>query len=58
MASSAYKLGLLLVLFGGFLALNSTGEAAGWGIWTMVLGLLIGVVGILQSSITPPESGD
>lgn len=51
MVSSAYQFGLLLVVFGGFLATNSAGEPAGWGIRAMILGLLIGILDIIQSSI-------
>ncbi|MFB6133949.1 MAG: hypothetical protein ABEJ55_03075 [Halanaeroarchaeum sp.] len=46
MASAGYKLGLLLVVFGGFLASNSTGAAAGWGVGLLFFGLILGILGI------------
>ncbi|ELY26893.1 hypothetical protein C499_11821 [Halogeometricum borinquense DSM 11551] len=51
MVSQAYQLGLLLVVFGGFLATNSTGSVSGIGILSMYLGLLVGITGCLQSGI-------
>jgi len=47
-----YQLGLLLVVFGGFLALNSTGSFADIGIGALFVGLLIGVFGVIQAGAT------
>jgi hypothetical protein len=54
MVSRWYQLGLLLVVFGGFLATNSTGFFAESGIWVMFLGLLLGIGGVLPSE--PPST--
>lgn len=51
MASQAYQLGLLLVVFGGFLTTNSSGEFAGLGVFAMYFGLSIGVLSIIQEGI-------
>ena len=56
MVSAASQLGLLFVVFGGFLASNSTGVASGFGIGAMVLGLCLGVLGVVQSGI-PDRTG-
>jgi hypothetical protein len=49
--NETYHLGLLLVVFGGFLALNSTGLFGELGIGAMFVGVLIGVLGLLQSGL-------
>ncbi len=51
MVSQAYQLGLLLVVFGGFLATNSSGKPAVLGITAMLFGLLIGVLGIVHEGL-------
>ena len=56
MASSAYRAGLLLVVFGGFLATNSAGVAASLAVWTMFLGLVLGLLGVLQSGLGGADS--
>jgi hypothetical protein len=43
-----YRLGLLFVVFGGFLASNSSGSFAGIGMWAMFIGLGIGIVGVVS----------
>jgi len=48
--NSTYQLGLLLVIFGGFLTMNSTGEITYLAIIMMFLGLLTGILGIAMSS--------
>lgn len=48
--NAIYQLGLLLVVFGGFLALNSTGSFSDVGIGALFIGLLIGVFGVIQSA--------
>jgi len=53
--NSAYQLGLLLVIFGGFLTMNSTGEIAYLAIGMMFLGMLTGILGIAQSSVSHRE---
>jgi len=47
--NATYHLGLLLVVFGGFLALNSTGSFADIGIGALFVGLLTGVFGVIQA---------
>ncbi|QIB76251.1 hypothetical protein GL213_01395 [Halogeometricum borinquense] len=39
------------MVFGGFLATNSTGFVSGIGILLMAIGLLVGVIGLLQSGV-------
>ena len=56
MTDGFYRFGLLLLLFGGFLATDSTGTFAEWGIWLMVAGLGIGTVGILDPDARESES--
>jgi hypothetical protein len=55
MASDWYRLGLLLVVFGGFLASNSTGSFAGFGISAMVVGLLVGIGGLVSPDSSNAE---
>ena len=51
MSNATYRFGLLLMIFGGFLASNSSGQFAGVGIGALFAGLAIGVVGLLQSGL-------
>jgi len=48
--NATYYLGLLLVVFGGFLALNSTGSFADVGLGALFVGLMTGVFGVIQSA--------
>ena len=48
MSDGFYRFGLLLLLFGGFLATNSTGGFGELGVWLMIAGVSIGTVGILH----------
>ena len=50
-----YRFGVLVVVFGGFLALNSTGFYASVGIYATFIGFLIGVIGLIQSSLPNSE---
>lgn len=50
--NETYQLGLILAVFGGFLALNSTGLFARAGLSVLFLGTLVGVLGVLQSSLS------
>jgi hypothetical protein len=50
--NAIYHLGLLLVVFGGFLALNSTGSFSDLGIGALFIGLLTGVFGVIQSGVS------
>jgi hypothetical protein len=54
MANTAYEFGLLVVVFGGFLATNSTGVLANVGMWAMFLGFFAGLGGVLSAGL--PES--
>jgi hypothetical protein len=59
MPNDLYYFGVLVLLFGGFLA--NTGRFEFFGLWVLVLGLLVGTVGILQDRIpvqaeTAPET--
>lgn len=56
--NAAYRLGVLLLLFGGFLALNSTGVISGVGVASLLIGLLVGVIGILQSGLSDADRSD
>ncbi|WP_175542158.1 hypothetical protein [Natrinema hispanicum] len=47
-----YYFGLLLLLSGGFLALNSTGIVSAIGVGALFSGTLIGVLGLLQSRLS------
>lgn len=58
MVSQAYHAGLLLVVFGGFLSLNGSGEFAAMGSWLMVLGLLVGLGGVLREGIPERDVAD
>jgi hypothetical protein len=49
MTDDVYRIGLLLLVFGGFLMSNSTGTFAEVGIFVMTLGTLIGILGVLHS---------
>ncbi|WP_435068433.1 hypothetical protein [Haloplanus sp. C73] len=52
--SVTYRFGILLLLFGGFLSLSSTGLFSDIGLWALFAGALIGVLGLLRSGL--PES--
>ena len=49
-----YYLGLLLLIFGGFLTLISTGFFSVIGLGALFVGTLIGLLGLIQSGL--PES--
>ncbi|WP_161606519.1 hypothetical protein [Halorubrum distributum] len=53
--AALYRFGVLVVVFGGFLALNSTGFYATVGIYSMLIGFLIGIIGLLQPSLRASE---
>lgn len=61
MTDALYRFGFLLLVFGGFLALNADGfggSASGawlFGMLTMLIGTLLAGLGLLPSSA--PESG-
>ncbi|WP_435146850.1 hypothetical protein [Halobaculum sp. P14] len=54
MSNWLYELGLLVLVFGGFLATNSTGLFADVGMLAVVVGLLAGLVGVAAGG--PPRS--
>lgn len=45
-----YHLGLLLLVFGGFLALVSTGVFSAIGLGALSLGFLLGALGLVRPS--------
>lgn len=47
--NETYHVGLLVLVFGGFVSLHGTGGSGSIGIAVMLIGLLIGVIGLLQS---------
>jgi len=51
----AYHFGLLLLIFGGVLALNSTGLFSSVGIGTSFIGVFVGILGLLQSRLSESE---
>jgi len=46
-----YYFGLLLVVFGGFLALNSTGQFSSIGIGALFVGFLVGILGVVRTGL-------
>ncbi|WP_137286305.1 hypothetical protein [Halorussus salinisoli] len=61
MTSGGYQFGLLMVVFGGFVSLNSAyfGDSAdfvgGFGMVVMLIGALTGVLGLLPGDSTERE---
>ena len=53
MSQSVYRLGLLTLLFGGFVSLGGATTGGGVGLLILVLGYLFGVIGVIQ----PDSSG-
>ena len=51
MTTQAYWTGLLVLVFGGFLFVGSSGDVAGVGLLAMVVGLTLGLIGILHAGI-------
>lgn len=56
--SLLFRLGLLALLFGWFLADVSTGDVAGAGVALAVLGFLVGLVGVLSPESRPPPDAE
>lgn len=50
--NATYYFGLLLLVFGGFLALNSTGLFADLGIGALFLGLVVGTLGLVRTGLS------
>ncbi|WP_435335398.1 hypothetical protein [Haloarchaeobius sp. TZWWS8] len=51
MVSQLYQLGLLTVVFGGFVSLTATGSFGNIGFVTMLVGFVLGCIGILYGGI-------
>lgn len=49
--NATYHFGLLLLIFGGFLTLSSTEFGTVVGLWSLVIGLLVGVLGVIRSGL-------
>lgn len=47
--SDLYRFGLLVLVFGGFIALNSSGTFSEVGMLTLCLGFVIGVFDLVRS---------
>jgi hypothetical protein len=56
MADTTYRIGLLLVVFCGFLASNSSGAPAGLAVWGMGVGLFVGALGAVRDGLRGRES--
>lgn len=57
MSRRTYRFGLLLLLFGGFLSLNSTGLFADIGVGVAAIGFLIGMLGLVNPGESTDQSG-
>ncbi|WP_435360899.1 hypothetical protein [Haloarchaeobius sp. DFWS5] len=51
MVSQLYQLGLLLVVFGGFVVLASSGLIARFAVVAMILGFALGCIGVLGDGV-------
>lgn len=47
-----YYFGLLLLVFGGFLTLNGSEIGSVIGLWGLIIGFLVGILGLLRSGLS------